>query len=72
MNDPSTIAENRDALHRLAASGFARLLHALRDPVCYTRRGRGRIVIAALSRKMKISPQRTAELLAAARSVASQ
>jgi hypothetical protein len=69
MSDPSTIVEQRDALEHLAASGFSRLLDAIKDPECYARTGckAGQIDVRVLARKLQVTPQRAAAILMEAR-----
>jgi hypothetical protein len=68
-NDPSTIAEHRDALAHLSASGFDRLLAAMEDPRCYATDGpaAGQVSARGISRVTGLSQKRARAMLRAAR-----
>jgi hypothetical protein len=61
MNDPAEIIEQRDSLAHLKASGFTALLTALEEGDCLT--AGGRVVVAKLARRLKLSPRETSSLL---------
>jgi len=67
MSDPATIIENRESIELLKAAGLGRLLEALEDQRVYRRNGR--LNVSALSRLLKISAERAAELLSAAKAI---
>jgi hypothetical protein len=67
MSNPSEIAEQRNAVAHLRANGFSPLLAALEDPRCYTRDGRGRLVLAAVAKRLQVSWHRAASMLEEAR-----
>lgn len=63
MNDPAKTVELQDALEHLAARGFSRLLKALSDERVYTHDGGGRLILAAIARRLKVTPRRAAAML---------
>lgn len=67
MNNPSSIVEHRDTIAHLERSGHRALLAALADPAVYAKRGDGRLVTAALARKLGVGPKKVKLMLAAAR-----
>lgn len=67
MNDPSSIVEHRDTIAHLEQAGHRALLDALADPAVYARHGDGRLVTAALARRLGVGPKKAKLMLAAAR-----
>jgi hypothetical protein len=62
-NNPSDIVEQADTICRLQQAGYGELLFALADPTVYARAGSGRLVMAALAKRLGVGPKRAKRML---------